>query len=226
MLKVVFRDYVDTHKLDEASKTMDILNELVGSGYLSSTKRTLLRATIEATEQKGLLDKIGPALQSCTRENLTFGFSKYRLQLIKLGLILKKKEIKKIRELYEETHLQQYKDGWKLILDLEHSTILQNDNKTMKKFKEKLQRNEVHRALKALEQAYVISGEDFRQLLVDFSGWYDDRGHINMLKVVFRDHVKNSFKLDEAYQTMDILNELIAAGHLSSKEPTLLLNTG
>ncbi|XP_033124481.1 uncharacterized protein LOC117122835 [Anneissia japonica] len=62
-------------------------------------------------------------------------------------------EVEKIGKLYK-TQLQQYKDKWSLILDLENSTILEDDNKTIKQFTEKLKRNKVHGALKALGEDY------------------------------------------------------------------------
>ncbi|XP_033116430.1 uncharacterized protein LOC117116480 [Anneissia japonica] len=70
-----------------------------------------------------------------------------------------------------------------------------------------------------------ISEGIFRQLLVDFAKWYDGLGYINMLKVLYKDHVPIYNELNEATEVMSLLRMLIASGNLSSKNLTILYDT-
>ncbi|XP_033114832.1 uncharacterized protein LOC117115231 [Anneissia japonica] len=69
---------------------------------------------------------------------------------------------------------------------------------------------------------FGISDEDFRQLLVKVSEWYDARGYINMLKVLYRDHVTEVSQLQNASQTMTLLHLLYDSGDLCPTDLTLL----
>ncbi|XP_033125628.1 uncharacterized protein LOC117123727 [Anneissia japonica] len=70
-----------------------------------------------------------------------------------------------------------------------------------------------------------ISEDALKQLLEIISEWYDDQGYTSMLKVLYRDHLKNTPRLRKASGTMDLMNLLIASGNLHSKDLTLLYDT-
>ncbi|XP_033119954.1 uncharacterized protein LOC117119262 [Anneissia japonica] len=65
----------------------------------------------------------------------------------------------------------------------------------------------------------------FRQVLSVISEWYDQLGYINMLKVLYRDLLKNSYELNKASKVMDLMNLLIASGDLHSTNLKLLYDT-
>ncbi|XP_033126266.1 uncharacterized protein LOC117124224 [Anneissia japonica] len=69
-----------------------------------------------------------------------------------------------------------------------------------------------------------ISEDKFNNIRIIVSRWYDRRHFVSMLKVVYKDHLENSI-LSNDKTTIDILNSLYAAGHLSSTDPTLLYET-
>ncbi|XP_033115549.1 uncharacterized protein LOC117115735 [Anneissia japonica] len=72
-----------------------------------------------------------------------------------------------------------------------------------------------------------LSKDDFSQLLVDFSRWYDGLGHVNMLKVLYnnRDHVPIYNELSEATKVISLLSMLIGSGNLSPTNLTILYDT-
>ncbi|XP_033127160.1 uncharacterized protein LOC117124932 [Anneissia japonica] len=70
-----------------------------------------------------------------------------------------------------------------------------------------------------------ISKDALKQLLVNISEWYDNHGYTSMLKVLYRDHLKNTSHLTKASGTMDLMDLLIASGNLHSKDLSLLYDT-
>ncbi|XP_033097188.1 uncharacterized protein LOC117101336 [Anneissia japonica] len=57
------------------------------------------------------------------------------------------------------------------------------------------------------------------------SNWYDEHIPINMLKVLFKDHVKNTFELHVSSKTITLMNMLEASGSLRPTDLTLLYDT-
>ncbi|XP_033121175.1 uncharacterized protein LOC117120272 [Anneissia japonica] len=57
------------------------------------------------------------------------------------------------------------------------------------------------------------------------SNWYDEHIPINMLKVLFKDHVENTFALHISSKTITLMNMLITSGSLSPTDLTLLYDT-
>ncbi|XP_033099113.1 uncharacterized protein LOC117102804, partial [Anneissia japonica] len=70
-----------------------------------------------------------------------------------------------------------------------------------------------------------LSEGNFSQLLVDFSRWYDGLGYINMLKVLYTDHVPIYTDLIGATKVMPLLQKLIGSGNLSSTNLGILYDT-
>ncbi|XP_033121416.1 uncharacterized protein LOC117120514 isoform X2 [Anneissia japonica] len=66
---------------------------------------------------------------------------------------------------------------------------------------------------------------NFKELLVDFSRWYDGLGYINMLKVLYTDHVPDYTDLIGATKGMPLLQKLIGSGNLSSTNLGILYDT-
>ncbi|XP_033126250.1 uncharacterized protein LOC117124201 isoform X2 [Anneissia japonica] len=69
-----------------------------------------------------------------------------------------------------------------------------------------------------------ISKEKFNDIKAVVSSWYDRNKLVSMLKVVFKDHLATN-NLSNATRTVDILNLLYGAGHLSPTDLTLLYET-
>ncbi|XP_033118985.1 uncharacterized protein LOC117118491 [Anneissia japonica] len=65
----------------------------------------------------------------------------------------------------------------------------------------------------------------FADLKMVVSEWFDKNIDINMLKVLYRDHVGNTFALHMASETMDLINMLISFGDLSPTNLNLLYDT-
>ncbi|XP_033108911.1 uncharacterized protein LOC117110337 isoform X2 [Anneissia japonica] len=70
-----------------------------------------------------------------------------------------------------------------------------------------------------------ITDDAFRQLLSFFSDWYDQRGWISMLKVLYRDLFENKFELNKAAKVIDMIDSLIDIGVLHLKDLSLLYDT-
>ncbi|XP_033121403.1 uncharacterized protein LOC117120497 [Anneissia japonica] len=64
----------------------------------------------------------------------------------------------------------------------------------------------------------------FNALKMDVSMWYDDHKCLTMLKVLFRDHVGNE-RLSKITNTLDLLNDLVARGHLHLGNLAILHDT-
>ncbi|XP_033121256.1 uncharacterized protein LOC117120335 [Anneissia japonica] len=65
----------------------------------------------------------------------------------------------------------------------------------------------------------------FAELMLVVSNWYDERIPISMLKVLFRDHIDDTFALYISSKTIDLMNMLITFGSLSPTDLTLLYDT-
>ncbi|XP_033108912.1 uncharacterized protein LOC117110338 [Anneissia japonica] len=70
-----------------------------------------------------------------------------------------------------------------------------------------------------------ITDDTFRQLLTVFSNWYDQRGLISMLKVLYSDLLKNNYELNKATKVMELMDLLIDSGDLHLTDLSLLCNT-
>ncbi|XP_033107523.1 DNA ligase 1-like isoform X4 [Anneissia japonica] len=67
--------------------------------------------------------------------------------------------------------------------------------------------------------------DEFRGLLSDVSKWYDEReGSINMLKVLYTDHVSRA-ELCKACKTRDLLELLVSSGDTDSTDMSLIYDT-
>ncbi|XP_033104459.1 uncharacterized protein LOC117107045 [Anneissia japonica] len=66
---------------------------------------------------------------------------------------------------------------------------------------------------------------NFGGLKLDVSKWFDRRCSLSMLKVLYRDHVKDTYALHKCSKMMDIIELLIGAGHLTPNNLTLLYET-
>ncbi|XP_033124968.1 uncharacterized protein LOC117123231 [Anneissia japonica] len=65
----------------------------------------------------------------------------------------------------------------------------------------------------------------FAELKLLVSNWCDKHISINMLKVLYRDHVKDTFALHESSKTIELIDMLISSGNLSPNNLTLLYDT-
>ncbi|XP_033126817.1 uncharacterized protein LOC117124626, partial [Anneissia japonica] len=65
----------------------------------------------------------------------------------------------------------------------------------------------------------------FAELKLLVSNWYDKHISINMLKVLYRDHIKDTFALHESSKTIQLIDMLISSGNLSPNKLTLLYDT-
>ncbi|XP_033116219.1 uncharacterized protein LOC117116307 [Anneissia japonica] len=146
MLKLLYRDHVpNLFKLHNFCNTMDLLNELITYGALSSSDPTIIYDTIKATCQFGLETKIKCKIPSCPniREVEVSKFTPYRQKLMKLGISLSPEDVRKISAIYN-TPVKKYADNWSLIIDLETRMILCEDK--MDTFKDKLRENGIFAA--------------------------------------------------------------------------------
>ncbi|XP_033120925.1 uncharacterized protein LOC117120036 [Anneissia japonica] len=134
MLKVLFRDKVDNHKLSQVNKTMNLLNNLITYDHLSSRNLGLLCDTIRVTKHLGLLKEIKeklPSFPDVREGNISTKFTPHRQKLMEFGMILTPSDVTQIDELYN-TPPKDYTDGWEMITDLEDRLIIMEEN--MNKF--------------------------------------------------------------------------------------------
>ncbi|XP_033119958.1 uncharacterized protein LOC117119265 [Anneissia japonica] len=73
--------------------------------------------------------------------------------------------------------------------------------------------------------ATKINDDAFRELLSDISKWYDQRKYTNMLKVLYRELLKNNYELNKATKVMELMDMLTASGHLHSANLNVLYDT-
>ncbi|XP_033103796.1 probable ATP-dependent RNA helicase DDX58 isoform X5 [Anneissia japonica] len=76
-----------------------------------------------------------------------------------------------------------------------------------------------------MDYCHELSDEVFRQLLMDVSKWLDDRKCISMMKVLYRDHLKNTTKLFSASEMIDLLNMLRDSDNLAPNDLKILYDT-
>ncbi|XP_033102165.1 uncharacterized protein LOC117105206 [Anneissia japonica] len=167
MLKVLYRDHVkDTLALHECSKTMEIIELLVGAGDLTPTNLTLLYETIKLTGQFHLAQLIKDRHPSFPipediRNIKIQKFKPHRQRLLNLGMALDLDEIKQIRGLYSvaEKHAA---DSWTLIMDLEQKMIICEEK--MMAFIKILKKNKFPSAVKALTKGKYRQEQGCREL--------------------------------------------------------------
>ncbi|XP_033103766.1 uncharacterized protein LOC117106506 [Anneissia japonica] len=84
----------------------------------------------------------------------------------------------------------------------------------------------ITKKLKTSEQIAMeaLSDEEFSILNTYISQWYDSHKCLPMLKVLFRDKLDNH-ELSQVNGTMDLLNKILARGHLSSQNLRILCDT-
>ncbi|XP_033116386.1 uncharacterized protein LOC117116451, partial [Anneissia japonica] len=223
MLKVLYRDLLkDNYELNRAANVMNLMNLLIASGHLDSTYFNLLYDTINITEQYGLerrIKEILPEFQNVSDVEIT-EITYHRQKVMKLGMVLIDEDLKKISGLYKEP-VKEYADTWSLIMDLEQKGVI--CERKMDAFIENLNTLKLQHAVEALTEG--TTDDAFRQLLSVISEWYDQHGYINMLKVLYRDLLKNNYELNKATKVMDLMNLLIASGDLHSTHLSLLYDT-
>ncbi|XP_033109450.1 uncharacterized protein LOC117110759 [Anneissia japonica] len=242
MLKVLYNDHVkNNYALHECSKTMDIIELLIGAGHLTPDNLTLLYETIKVTQQFGLKQLIKDRHPSFLipkdiKNIVITEFTMHRQRLVNLGMALTPEEIQHISGLYNvaEEHAA---DSWRLIIDLEQRLIICEEE--MEEFIKNLKKHDLPKAVKALTEdtsnassnTREPSGEEvtdanFRGLKLDISKWYDRCiCGVSMLKVLYRDQVKNNYSLHRCSKTMDIIELLTGARHLTQINLTLLYET-
>ncbi|XP_033107882.1 uncharacterized protein LOC117109606 [Anneissia japonica] len=155
MLKVLYRDRVkNTSELYGCSKTMDIIELLIGAGHLTPTNLTILYETIKLTQQFGLGQLIKdrhPSFQipEDIRNIAIDNFTLHRQRLVNLGMALSFSEIQHISGLYSvaEEHAA---DSWSLIMDLEQRMKISEGE--MESFIENMRKINFPKAVKALTE--------------------------------------------------------------------------
>ncbi|XP_033098486.1 uncharacterized protein LOC117102330 isoform X2 [Anneissia japonica] len=155
MLKVLYRGHVEnTHRLNHASTTSDLLDLLSDTGALDLEEYSILCETIKATKTFGLEKKIKHLIPSCPniRDVIILNFTTHRQGVIKLGMALSDQDIVKISKIYNDP-IKEYADPWSLIMDLEHRTIICEEN--MGKFIENLKKFELNHAVKVLTKGII-----------------------------------------------------------------------
>ncbi|XP_033110358.1 uncharacterized protein LOC117111537 [Anneissia japonica] len=73
--------------------------------------------------------------------------------------------------------------------------------------------------------SHELSGDVFRQLLMDVSNWFDERECISMMKVLYRDHLKNTSKLFGASKMIELLYMLCDSDNLAPNDLEILYDT-
>ncbi|XP_071948676.1 uncharacterized protein [Antedon mediterranea] len=137
---------------------MDLLNQLTSSGDLSSTKLTIIYDTIKATKQFGILDKIKVYIPSIpnVKDIIITTFTLHQLKILKFGNVLRKEDVDKIANVYNDTP-KKYTDGWGLIIDLQYRQIICEDTRKMDAFIEDLKDLELHQPMQTLTKEITLS---------------------------------------------------------------------
>ncbi|XP_033109889.1 uncharacterized protein LOC117111124 [Anneissia japonica] len=154
MLKVLYRDLVrNKYELNNATTVREIMDLLTSSGNLAANDFNLLYDTINITQQyglRGMIKHVLPASQEF-KDVIISKFKPHRLKVMKFGMVLNKKDLKKISGLYN-TPAKEYADTWSLIMDLEHRKIMYGK---MKAFIRKLKTFKLRQAVDALTEGGV-----------------------------------------------------------------------
>ncbi|XP_071959971.1 uncharacterized protein [Antedon mediterranea] len=126
-LKVLYQGYIADADIHNATMTMDLMKQLTNSGHLSSKNLTLLYDTIKATKQFGIVDELRVHIPvpsfSSAKEMVISKFSHHQQKVLNLGNVLIEEDVIKIDNIYNDPP-KKYKDGWNLILHLQHKTII------------------------------------------------------------------------------------------------------
>ncbi|XP_071947400.1 uncharacterized protein [Antedon mediterranea] len=77
-------------------------------------------------------------------------------------------------------------------------------------------------SLSRCQQSEDFSEDDFKQLIGDFAQWFDDRGLLNRLQVLFIGIVDDIEEVKRVTSTIDLLTFLSANGQLSKTDVTVL----
>ncbi|XP_033122336.1 uncharacterized protein LOC117121303 [Anneissia japonica] len=197
MLKVLYRDHVKLGKLTKLTNTMDLINDLVKSSYLSPSDLTILAETIALTKNYALQDIIKSTFLSFPDVNkgtISKTFTPYRQRLMEFGMALTPRDVTLINGIYNTPH-KQYVDGWIMISDLEDQQIIKENH--MDGFYKLLITNNLLHALKALQT-------DIPDTSLDLD---------THLTLVSRSTSSDTPQVQEAYQIPDLspseLNQLL-----------------
>ncbi|XP_033127948.1 uncharacterized protein LOC117125536 [Anneissia japonica] len=69
------------------------------------------------------------------------------------------------------------------------------------------------------------TSENFREVLISMSQWYDHHGYIDILKVLYKDLVTEPDKLYATTKVIELFELLRSSGHLSPEDRTVLYDT-
>ncbi|XP_033111678.1 uncharacterized protein LOC117112668 isoform X2 [Anneissia japonica] len=241
MLKVLFRDYVTTGKMATITNTMDLLNDLFNSAYLTPSDLTILCETINLTKHYALQERIKSTFQSFpdVREGtVSIKFKPHRQRLMKFGMALTPADVTLINGLYN-TPLKEYADAWSMISDLEDNLIIKEEDMTG--FYGSLNILNLRLALNALKEdispadtlqvpdAYqmpAMSPLQFNQLLEDVSKWWEHYGNLNMLKVILSEfNVIPVALIEEATNPRPLFEQLKGSGLISKVNVDVIIQT-
>ncbi|XP_071961949.1 uncharacterized protein [Antedon mediterranea] len=125
-LKVLYHDLITVANIDKAKKTIDLLHQLMTSGYLSSDKPSLLYETIKVTQTFEVMKVVQQSFFEDQEIKITT-FTPYRHWILDFGNGLTQADVENIDALYNGTALKKYQDAWSMILDFEHRQILCED---------------------------------------------------------------------------------------------------
>ncbi|XP_071959885.1 uncharacterized protein [Antedon mediterranea] len=70
-----------------------------------------------------------------------------------------------------------------------------------------------------------LSEDEFKQLITEFAQWYDERGLLNRLKVLFKEMLGDFEALNRVTSTFDLLALLTDSGLLSRQKMSVLYDT-
>ncbi|XP_071947006.1 uncharacterized protein [Antedon mediterranea] len=211
-------DFLSVGKItDPDSNGYDLLCSLQENSKLTTENVDILLEINQLTEIKEAQDLVTRYMED---NEIQKGSDKrrltpYRERLFKAIREVCPDEFKEIIFLYG---LNQYdfKNLWNVVLKLEIDGVLADEPEKIKRFANclgKMARN------KLLDDDF--SDEDFRCLIADFAQWYDQRGLLNQLKLLFIDKLDRQV-LEKFSSTIELLNSLHSRGLFSQRNPSVL----
>ncbi|XP_033126911.1 caspase-8-like isoform X2 [Anneissia japonica] len=242
MLKVLYTDFsIVKAEFQKAKCAFDLFEILRRGNILKSTDISVLFETVELTGLnflKVIIEKYEPFPDEVKINR----FSAYRQRVLSLGKGFSIGDLQKLNHQYRvdfsnSWELIQYLEGKQFLSQHKMPSFLQSLTKIgiEEGIQEKLtsKRPELDKGSrealtsKRPELDKGITEGNFRQLLLDFSKWYDGLGFINRLKVLYnnRDLVPSYNDLIMATKVMALMQQLIASGNLSSTNLTILYDT-